>query len=49
MCKKILDEIHLNAKELPLECQEKVLEIMKAMAFTKECVMNELRQEQQSA
>ena len=49
MCQKILNEIHGNAKDLPLECQEKILDVVKAMAFTKECVLNELKQEQKSA
>lgn len=31
----LLQEITKNAKVIPLECQERVLEVLKAMAFTR--------------
>lgn len=34
----ILNEIMLNAKQVPLECQERILDILKGMAFTKKCL-----------
>ncbi|MDU1604738.1 MAG: hypothetical protein E6845_17410 [Clostridium sp.] len=39
MADTILNEIMLNAKEIPIECQEKVLDILKGMAFTKKCLL----------
>ncbi|WP_181246079.1 MULTISPECIES: hypothetical protein [Clostridium] len=36
----ILNEIMLNAKEIPIECQERILDILKGMAFTKRCLLN---------
>lgn len=36
----ILNEIMSNAKQLPLECQERILDILKGMAFTKKCLTN---------
>lgn len=36
----ILDQIMINAKQVPLECQERILDILKGMAFTKKCMLN---------
>ncbi|WP_244834695.1 hypothetical protein [Clostridium sp. BJN0001] len=36
----ILNEIMLNAKQVPLECQEGILAILKGMEFTKQCLLN---------
>lgn len=40
----ILNEIILNAKELPIECQERILDILKGMAFTKRCLLKKTTQ-----
>lgn len=37
----ILDEIMVNARQIPLECQERILDILKGMAFTKKCIVND--------
>lgn len=42
MADTILNEIMLNAKEIPIECQEKVLDILKGMAFTKKCLLENM-------
>ena len=34
----MLNEIMLNVKQVPLECQERILDILKGMAFTKKCL-----------
>ena len=38
--KKILDEIMANAEQIPLECQERILDIVKGMAFTNKCLIH---------
>ncbi|WP_411680137.1 hypothetical protein [Clostridium thailandense] len=38
----ILNEIMLNAREVPLECQERILDILKGMAFAKKCLIKNL-------
>lgn len=40
MSNTLLNEIMLNAKQVPLECQERILDILKGMAFTKKCLLN---------
>lgn len=37
----VLNEIMLNAKQIPLKCQERILDILKGMAFTKKCLIKE--------
>lgn len=39
MSDTVLNEIMLNAKQLPLECQERILDILKGMVFTKKCLL----------
>lgn len=39
--KKLLDEIVECAGKIPLECQERVLDVVKAMAYTREVVERE--------
>lgn len=34
----MLNEIMVNVKQVPLECQERILDILKGMAFTKRCL-----------
>ncbi|EKQ51787.1 MULTISPECIES: hypothetical protein [unclassified Clostridium] len=34
----ILNEIMINVKQVPLECQERILDILKGMVFTKKCL-----------
>lgn len=36
--KTILNEIMLNVKQVPLEYQERILDILKGMTFTKKCL-----------
>lgn len=38
---KTLDEIIDSASELPLEYQDWILELAKAMAYTKRCMLNQ--------
>ena len=38
----IVDEIIENASELPIECQECMLTIVKAMEFTRDCLTKKL-------
>lgn len=38
MKKNLAEEIFKNASEIPLECQELVLDNMKAMVFTKRVI-----------
>ena len=39
--KELLDEIVEYAGKIPLECQERVLDVVKAMVFTREVVERE--------
>lgn len=39
MSDRVLNEIMLNVKQLPLECQERILDILKGMVFTKNCLL----------
>lgn len=41
----ILEEIMSNAEQVPLECQERILDILKGMAFTKRCLSKNLQSE----
>ncbi|MBD5498122.1 MAG: hypothetical protein HDR11_10225 [Lachnospiraceae bacterium] len=41
MEKNLADEIVKEAKDIPTECQEKILDIVKAMAFTRKVIMKE--------
>ena len=45
--KKLLDEIVECAGKIPLECQERVLDVVKAMAFTREVVEKEKEKEEE--
>lgn len=36
----ILDEIMLNVRQIPLEYQERTLDILKGMVFTKKVLLN---------
>lgn len=48
---EILKEIMNNLEQVPLECQEKILDIVKAMAFTRKCLRedkNSLNSEKES-
>lgn len=38
---KLVDEIVKNASVIPVECQEHILDLIKAMAFTREVIENE--------
>ena len=40
----ILNEIMLNADQIPLECQERILDILKGMVFTKKCLTKDITQ-----
>ncbi|NEZ44646.1 hypothetical protein [Paenibacillus alvei] len=35
----ILDEIMHQASQVPIECQERILDVLRGMAFTKNCMM----------
>ena len=41
----ILNEIMLNAKQVPLECQERILDILKGMVFTKKCLTKNMSED----
>lgn len=41
MNEEILKAIMKNLEQVPLECQEKVLDIVKSMAFTRKCLIEE--------
>lgn len=41
MKQQLLDEIVDSASKIPVECQERVLEVVKAMAFTREVMKKE--------
>lgn len=41
MEKNIVNEIIENANDIPIECQEHILDVVKAMAFTRRVVENE--------
>lgn len=41
----ILNEIMLNAKQVPLECQERILDILKGMAFTQKCLTKNMTED----
>ncbi len=43
--KKLLNEIVECVGALPVECQERVLDVVKAMAFTREVVEREKEEE----
>jgi len=45
--KKLLDEIVECAGKIPLECQERVLDVVKAMTFTREVVEKEKEEKMQ--
>lgn len=47
MKKNLAEEILKNASEIPLECQEKILENMKAMIFTKKVILKEQKNNSQ--
>ncbi len=38
----LIDEIMQQASQVPIECQEKILEILRGMAFTKKCLTKEI-------
>lgn len=38
MKKNLSNEIVKNAEKIPLECQEKLLDVIKAMAYTRKVV-----------
>lgn len=44
MEQNILNEIMENASKVPLECQERVLDVLKGMAFTRQCLIKALQQ-----
>lgn len=37
----LIDEIIQQASQVPLECQEKILDILRGMVFTKRCLIKE--------
>lgn len=41
----ILNEIMENASKVPFECQEKILDVLKGMAFTKHCLIRDLQKD----
>lgn len=41
-----LNEIIENAKELPLECQEQILDVVRGMVFTKKCMEKKMESEE---
>lgn len=41
MERNLADEIVKEAKDIPKECQEKILDIVKAMAFTRKVIMKD--------
>ena len=43
---KALNELIENTSELPLECQEYLLSLSKAMAFTASCFIKRLEQKE---
>lgn len=45
MERNLTDEIVKEAQQIPKECQEKVLDIVKAMAFTRKITMKELEED----
>ena len=45
---KTLNELIENTNELPLECQEYLLSLAKAMAFTASCLIKRLEQPDRS-
>ncbi|WP_155590037.1 hypothetical protein [Lysinibacillus cavernae] len=38
----LIDEIMQHASQVPFECQEKILDILRGMAFTKKCLKKEI-------
>lgn len=39
--KKLLNEIMVNANKVPIECQERILDVLKGMVFTKKCLLEQ--------
>ena len=45
MKKNLSSEIVRNAEKIPLECQEKVLDVIKAMVYTRKVVERNMKKE----